>query len=97
MSEHEGFCVPLVEAMKFNVPIIAYNKTAVPETMNYKGMILVDNNPQYVAACIDRMVKDKKLRENVIEEQKERLDYYSYDHVSDMFKKYLSDFIKKGV
>ena len=65
--------------------------------MNYKGMILDDNNPQYVAACIDRMVKDKKLRENVIEEQKERLDYYSYDHVSDMFKKYLSDFIKKGV
>lgn len=97
MSEHEGFCVPLVEAMKFNVPIIAYNKTAVPETMNYKGMILDDNNPQYVAACIDRMVKDKKLRENVIEEQKERLDYYSYDHVSDMFKMYLSDFIKKGV
>ena len=97
MSEHEGFCVPLVEAVKFNVPIIAYNKTAVPETMNYKGMILDDNNPQYVAACIDRMVKDNKLRENVIEEQKERLDYYSYDHVSDMFKKYLSDFIKKGV
>ena len=39
----------------------------------------------------------KILDENVIEEQKERLDYYSYDHVSDMFKMYLSDFIKKGV
>ena len=40
-------------------------------------MILDDNNPQYVAACIDKMVKDKKLRDYVIEEQNERLEYYS--------------------
>jgi len=75
LSEHEGFCVPIVEAMKFKVPIIAYGRAAVPETMNHKGMILDDNNPQYVAACIDKMVKDKKLRDYVIEEQNERLEY----------------------
>ena len=95
MSEHEGFCVPIVEAMKFKVPIIAYGRAAVPETMNHKGMILDDNNPQYVAACIDKMVKDKKLRDYVIEEQNERLEYYSYDNISAMFKEYLSKFIDK--
>ena len=95
MSEHEGFCVPIVEAMKFKVPIIAYGRAAVPETMNHKGMILDDNNPQSVAACIDKMVKDKKLRDYVIEEQNERLEYYSYDNISAMFKEYLSKFIDK--
>lgn len=96
LSEHEGFCVPLVEAMKFKVPIIAYNQAAVPETMNYNGMILDDNNPQYVAACIDEMVKNQKLRENIIEQQSKRLEYYSYDNVSNMFEKYISKFIEKG-
>jgi hypothetical protein len=50
---------------------------------------------QYVAACIDKMVKDKKLRDYVIEEQNERLEYYSYDNISAMFKEYLSKFIDK--
>ena len=95
IRQHEGFCVPIVEAMKFKVPIIAYGRAAVPETMNHKGMILDDNNPQYVAACIDKMVKDKKLRDYVIEEQNERLEYYSYDNISAMFKEYLSKFIDK--
>ena len=63
--------------------------------MNHKGMILDDNNPQYVAACIDKMVKDKKLRDYVIEEQNDRLEYYSYDNISAMFKEYLSKFIDK--
>lgn len=95
MSEHEGFCVPLVEAMKFGLPIIAYDKAAVPETMDNKGMILDSKDPQYVAACIDRMVKDKMLQQKVVNDQNDRLEYYSYDNVARMFKNYLSAFIEK--
>ena len=34
MSEHEGFCIPLIESMFFNVPIIAYDAAAIPETLD---------------------------------------------------------------
>lgn len=77
MSEHEGFCVPLIEAMKFKVPIIAYDKTAIADTMGYKGMIIDDNNPVYVAGCIDRVVRDKDLRQQLVNWQNERLQSLS--------------------
>ena len=96
MSEHEGFCVPLVEAMKFKVPIIAYDKTAIADTMGYKGMIIDDNNPVYVAGCIDRVVRDKELRQQLVNWQNERLQSFEYNNIAEMFKKYLRDFINKN-
>lgn len=96
MSEHEGFCVPLVEAMKFAVPIIAYDKAAVADTMGYKGMILDNKDPIYVAACIDKLVKDKELRYQLVEEEKERLKHFDYNYVAGMFEKYLRAFIEKN-
>mgnify|MGYP000009416608 FL=1 len=96
MSEHEGFCVPLVEAMKFKVPIIAYDKTAIADTMGYKGMIIDNNNPVYVAGCIDRVVRDKELRQQLVNWQNERLQSFEYNNIAEMFKKYLRDFINKN-
>ncbi len=96
MSEHEGFCVPLVEAMKFEVPIIAYDKAAVADTLNHQGMILEDNDPVYVAGCIDRMVRDNELRQQVIRQQNERLADFSYDNIADKFKQYLKAFIEEN-
>ena len=40
LSDHEGFCVPLVESMYFGIPIIAHNATAVPETLGNGGLIV---------------------------------------------------------
>lgn len=97
MSEHEGFCVPLVEAMKFHVPVIACANAAIPETLGGSGMLIDDKNPVYVAACIDRMVKDKALRADVIEKQDKRLEYFQYDNIAGMFEKYLKAFIEKSV
>lgn len=96
MSEHEGFCVPLVEAMKFNVPIIAYDKAAIADTMGHRGMILESKDPIFVAGCIDRLVTDKELREQLIEGEKERLKYFEYNNVAVMFEKYLKAFIEKN-
>lgn len=96
MSEHEGFCVPMVEAMKFNVPIIAYDKAAIADTMGHRGMILESKDPIYVAGCIDRLVTDKELREQLIEGEKERLKYFEYNNVALMFEKYLKAFIEKN-
>ena len=60
-------------------------------------MLIDDNDPVYVAACIDRMVRDKTLRADVIEKQNNRLAYFQYDNIAGMFEKYLKAFIEKNV
>lgn len=93
MSEHEGFCVPVVESMIYGVPVVAYASTAVPDTMGKGTMVINDKNPVVVAGCIDKVMRDTQLRNSLIANQKERLKDFSYDKVSDMFKKYLSEFL----
>lgn len=95
MSEHEGFCVPLVESMFFEVPVIAYNTSAIDDTLGGSGILLDDNDPVFAAGVIDRLVNDSKLRKHVIEKQNERLRDFSYEKISEAFEKYLKDFIGK--
>jgi len=93
MSEHEGYCVPLVESMIFKVPIIAYESCAVPDTLGQSGVILKDKNPAFAAGTIDRLVRDEGLRMYINEKQKERLDDFSYENVKNIFVRNLDDFI----
>lgn len=64
-SEHEGFCVPLLEAMYFRVPIVAWGVTAVPETMGDCGVVLEEWNDYLFAAHIDRLVEDDEAARRV--------------------------------
>jgi glycosyltransferase involved in cell wall biosynthesis len=68
-SEHEGFCVPLVEAFHMGVPVIAYAAAAVPATMDGGGVLIAHKDPIHVAALIDRLVTDRDLRERVLDSQ----------------------------
>jgi len=52
-SEHEGFCVPLVEAMAMKVPIVAYASTAIPETAQDAALIWEERDPFLMAQSID--------------------------------------------
>jgi glycosyltransferase involved in cell wall biosynthesis len=52
-SEHEGFCVPLVEAMAMKVPIVAYASTAIPETAQDAALIWDERDPYLMAQSID--------------------------------------------
>jgi len=60
-SEHEGFCVPLVEAMYFRVPIVAWGKTAVPETIGGCGFVLEHWDELQCASYIAELVNDTNL------------------------------------
>src|SRR5215213_7048155 len=62
VSEHEGFCVPLVEAMSMELPITAYASTAIPETLGDAGIVWADRNPLLIAESIDRVVRDTAVR-----------------------------------
>jgi glycosyltransferase involved in cell wall biosynthesis len=61
-SDHEGFCVPLAEAMGHGVPIVAYGVTAVPETVGDAGLVLEDKSPVPFAAAVGRVLADPALR-----------------------------------
>ena len=83
MSEHEGFCVPLAEAMFFDTPIVAYRSSAVPETLGQGGMLLDEKDPNLVAAVIDRIVRDEGLRAYLSKAQKARLAQLQYGIVKE--------------
>ena len=95
LSEHEGFCIPLLEAMHFEIPIVAYNSTAVTLTMGKGGVLLTDKDPLTVAGAIDSVVKNAELREEIKEDQREHLKEYSYDAISEKLWKYLTAFEPK--
>ena len=91
MSEHEGFCVPLLEAMYFNIPILAYNSTAIPYTLDHSGLVFSSKEPAKVACLIDQVVKNENLRQDMLEKQKQRLTYFSYEKISNMARGFIAD------
>jgi glycosyltransferase involved in cell wall biosynthesis len=66
MSEHEGFCVPLVEAMHLGVPVIAHAAGAVPETLGDAGALVVRKEFVEIAELAALLCEDRDLRANVI-------------------------------
>jgi glycosyltransferase involved in cell wall biosynthesis len=76
-SEHEGFGFPLLEAMAFDVPVVAYGATAVTETVGDAGLLLGDKDPLVWAAVVDRVIRDQALRRNLIERGRRRLADFS--------------------
>jgi glycosyltransferase involved in cell wall biosynthesis len=73
MSEHEGFCVPLVESMYYRVPIVAYNSTAVPYTLGGAGISVDEKRFDQIAALVDIILNDKELNHEIIDGQNRRL------------------------
>jgi glycosyltransferase involved in cell wall biosynthesis len=66
LSEHEGFCVPLQEAMHFGLPVVAYDAGAVRETLRGGGVLLRDKRPERVAEILDRLTHGSELRRAVL-------------------------------
>ncbi len=72
-SEHEGFCVPLMESFYTRVPVLAYAATAVPATMDGGGVLYDTRDPRRVAALMHSLVDDPDLVARVLQAQDEAL------------------------
>lgn len=68
-SEHEGYCVPLVEAFHMRVPVVALAATAVPATLDGGGVLYENRDPHHVAALVDAVVSDEALTAQVLASQ----------------------------
>jgi L-malate glycosyltransferase len=73
LSEHEGFCVPLVEAMAADVPVLAYAAAAVPDTLGGAGVQFAPKDLEYAAELLGSLAFDDDLRARVIAGQRRRL------------------------
>ncbi|MEO5741758.1 MAG: glycosyltransferase, partial [Vicinamibacterales bacterium] len=62
LSEHEGFGIPLIEAMTFGVPVVAHASASVPWTVGAGGLLLKTRDPEFVAAAVDMVVSNPGLR-----------------------------------
>lgn len=79
-SEHEGFCVPLVEAMSFDLPIVARSYGAVPETMGEAGLLLPpDDDPLLMAEAMAMVLTEQPVRNALVERGRRRLAAFAPD------------------
>jgi glycosyltransferase involved in cell wall biosynthesis len=76
LSEHEGFGLPLIESMIFDLPVVAYDCTAVPQTMGRGGILIKNKNADLVAELVRITAEDQKLREKIIRGQRQRLEEF---------------------
>jgi L-malate glycosyltransferase len=72
LSAHEGFCAPLVEAMTFDVPIVAWAATAVPETVGDAAILLDEPSPMLAAEAVKMLLDDEDLRRTLIQRGRRR-------------------------
>lgn len=72
-SEHEGFCVPLLEAMAFDLPVLAFRAAAVPETLGSAGVLLDNKDPVMWCEIIAELCGNQAFREGVLQGQRARL------------------------
>jgi glycosyltransferase involved in cell wall biosynthesis len=79
MSEHEGFCLPLIEAMVFDLPIIAYAGAAIPDTLGNAGVLIHNKRYEMIAGIVDALNTDHALREKLLDEERQRLADYARD------------------
>jgi glycosyltransferase involved in cell wall biosynthesis len=81
MSEHEGFCIPLIEAMYFDLPVLAYASTGVPATLGDAGVLIQHKAYPVIAEMVHEIIADEKLRGRLIQNQRARLAAFAPDVV----------------
>ena len=93
MSEHEGFCIPLLEAMYFDVPVIAYDSTGVPGTLDGSGVLFKKKDYAAIAEMVMLLIEDQAFREAVIKKQRARLEDFKPGRLAPEFKRLLDPII----
>jgi L-malate glycosyltransferase len=81
LSEHEGFCVPLLEAMAADVPVLAYSATAIPDTLGGAGVQFWPKDLEHAAELLGVLTYDEQVRRDVVRGQRRRLQDFGDDRI----------------
>ena len=91
LSEHEGFCIPLLEAMAFDVPVLAFNATGVPYALGEAGIMVNRKRYDVIGELIDLLVRDETLRQRVIARQRQRLAEFAPATTAECLRRHVDD------
>ena len=89
VSEHEGFCVPLLEAMSVDVPVLAYASSAIPDTLGGAGVTFEPKDLEYAAELLGELAYNEPLRAKVIDGQRKRLADFGDGRIRNELRKLL--------
>ena len=95
-SKHEGFCVPLLEAMAAQLPIVARRSGAIPEVLGDAGIFLETGGPMEIAAAVDSLMTDGSKRADYIARGMKRLAILTQDDAANRYAKELIRFSEIG-
>jgi glycosyltransferase involved in cell wall biosynthesis len=96
-SEHEGFCVPLIEAARLGVPVVATWQQAVAETLGGEGLVLRDARDDVVAAAVHRVLEVGALRDRLVRAQRTRYDrLYAPARIAERFLGVVEPLLRPG-
>jgi glycosyltransferase involved in cell wall biosynthesis len=93
LSEHEGFCLPLLEAMHFGLPVMAYAAAAIPDTLGSAGVLIREKNYPETAEMAAELCDNRELREAVVKKQRERLAAFKSLPVGDILRDHLQPWL----
>ncbi len=93
LSEHEGFCIPLLEAMAFDVPVLAFNATGVPHAMGGAGILVNRKRYDVIGELIDLLAHDKGLRQRVISRQRQRLADFAPAATAECLRRHIDQIV----
>jgi glycosyltransferase involved in cell wall biosynthesis len=93
LSDHEGFCVPLVEAMAADVPVVAYGAGAVPETLGGAGLLFSPKDLELAAELLGTVVYDADVRRGVLAGQRKRLQAFAPVVIEERLKDTIAELV----
>lgn len=94
LSEHEGFCLPLLESMYFGIPVMAYAAAATTETLNGAGILIKEKNYPEIAEMAGFLCDDKNFRQAIVAGQYQRLKEFKSISLEDKLKQHLAPWLK---
>lgn len=95
MSRHEGFCFPLVEAMRNDLPVVAYAATAVPETMGSAGILVQNDDPLEFASAVSMVLRDEALQRKLSQSASHQLDHFGHGRAQDAHLEILRPYLER--
>jgi len=88
-SEHEGFCIPLVESGFFRVPVVSFSSSNIPHTLGASGLLLDEDDPRMMAAVTAELLDDMSLQNVLKRDGVKNLQRYDGATLLPLFKNYL--------
>lgn len=96
LSEHEGFGMPLIEAMLFDVPVLAHGVSSIPDTLGVGGLLLAENDPSQMAALLHLLFSEPGLKRRVIQAQRANVRRFESASVRAQLAQYLAQYLPES-